>query len=62
MALFGDDDIFVGVRRFRGWAEGLAKGRSGFRFREVEGAGHFWHDKDAVKVLRVEVAAFVNAI
>lgn len=62
LALFGHDDVFVGVRRFREWAEGLAAGRSGFRFREVEGAGHFWHDRDAVKVLREEVAGFVGGI
>lgn len=63
LALFGDDDVFVSVKRLRVWAEklmGAEKGDSQFRHREVAGAGHFWHHHEAIKILREEVKAFVQ--
>ncbi|KAH6664713.1 hypothetical protein B0J14DRAFT_244545 [Halenospora varia] len=65
LALFGDDDIFVGVKKLRAWVEKLENAAGEdvtFRHREVSGAGHFWHDHDAVKVLLEEVRAFVATL
>ena len=67
LALFGDDDIFVSVKRLRAWAEKLTErstsaGGSQFRHREIPGAGHFWHDYEAVRILREEVHGFVSSL
>lgn len=44
LAVYGDSDIFTSQKRYRRWAEGLAaKPGSRFQFREVAGAGHFYH-------------------
>ncbi|RDL33584.1 uncharacterized protein BP5553_07952 [Venustampulla echinocandica] len=64
LALFGDDDVFVSVKRLRSWVEKLMKSGKGgdgghFRYREVANAGHFWHDHDASKILEEEVRSFV---
>jgi hypothetical protein len=67
LALFGDDDIFVSVKRLRSWVEKL-KATEGqgeacqFRHREVTGAGHFWHDHEAVRILQEEVKSFVVSL
>jgi pimeloyl-ACP methyl ester carboxylesterase len=67
LALFGNDDVFVNVKRLRGWVEKL-KGtkKEGeacqFRHREVSGAGHFWHDHEAIQVLQEEVKGFVASL
>ncbi|TVY33859.1 hypothetical protein LSUB1_G007601 [Lachnellula subtilissima] len=66
LALFGDGDVFVSVKRLHAWAEKLASagkgGRSQFRYREVANAGHFWHDHEAVKVLQDEIKFFVSTL
>jgi len=65
LAVFGDDDVFVSVKKLRGWAERLAeagKGNGRFRYAEVSGAGHFWQDYEAIKVLETEVKAFVQTL
>ncbi|KAH8816488.1 hypothetical protein F5884DRAFT_776389 [Xylogone sp. PMI_703] len=92
LALFGDDDGFSAVKKYRAWAERLASAsiacvgksdseneadhehmrhtsegvssrrgtKNGFSYVEVQSAGHFWHDKDALGVLRREVRDFVK--
>lgn len=65
LALFGDDDLFVSVKKLRAWAAKLAgAGKEGgtetFRYVEVAGAGHFWHDYQAVQFLQEEVRTFVK--
>lgn len=67
LAVFGDDDVFVGVKRLRAWADKLTatageNGEGMFRYREVSGAGHFWHDHEAVQILRKEVLDFVGSL
>lgn len=67
LALFGDDDVFVSVKRLRTWAEkltgpGKITAGSRFRYREIPGAGHFWHDYEAIQVLREEVESFVSGL
>ncbi|KAI9051805.1 hypothetical protein LZ554_004070 [Drepanopeziza brunnea f. sp. 'monogermtubi'] len=67
LALFGDDDAFVSAKRLRPWAEKLSElsssergGEARFRYVEVPGAGHFWHDGRAVSVLRDRIRTFVR--
>jgi pimeloyl-ACP methyl ester carboxylesterase len=66
LALYGDDDVFVSIKRLRSWAGklmGAGKGGRGqFRHREVANAGHFWHDHDALKILQEEVKEFVRSL
>jgi len=66
LALFGDGDVFVSVKRLRAWAEKLAGagkgGRSQFRHREVRFAGHFWHDHEALNILQEEIKSFVEML
>ncbi|KAG0645481.1 hypothetical protein D0Z07_8459 [Hyphodiscus hymeniophilus] len=64
LALFGDDDVFVSVKRLRAWVEKLKGAKIEdktfqFQYREVSGAGHFWHDHRAIQILREEVKGFV---
>jgi pimeloyl-ACP methyl ester carboxylesterase len=65
LVVFGDDDIFISVKRLRSWASKLSeasKGSGRFRYAEVSGAGHFWQDFEAVKALQEEVKAFVETL
>lgn len=66
LAIFGDDDVFVSVKKLRAWAEKISvvKGKEEcrFRHREISGAGHFWHDYEAVQVMRKEVKDFVKSL
>lgn len=68
LALFGDDDVFVSVNKLRAWTQRLRsacerKGNpNNFMFREVPGAGHFWHDHEAAQILREEVKLFVSSL
>jgi hypothetical protein len=67
LTLFGDDDVFVSVRRLRNWVEKLNGAKKEneacqFRHREVSGAGHFWHDHGAIQVLQEEVKHFVASL
>lgn len=68
LALFGDDDVFVSVNKLRAWAErihgadGRGGGRPNFVHKEVSGAGHFWHDHEALQILREEVKVFVSSL
>ncbi|KAI9702395.1 MAG: hypothetical protein M1836_000874 [Candelina mexicana] len=58
MAIYGNEDKFVSRKKLRKWAEGLMKKPGSlFLFREVAGAGHFWHEDGVITQLR----GFVNA-
>jgi len=65
LAIFGDDDVFVSARRLRAWSEklrvaGKEEGKCQFRHVEVPGAGHFWHDRQAIKTLQEQIRGFVK--
>jgi hypothetical protein len=67
LAVFGDDDVFVNIKRLRTWVERVngTKGdgkRCHFRHKEVSGAGHFWHDYEAIRILQEEVKRFVATL
>jgi len=65
LALFGDNDVFVSAKTLHAWAENLTEAGKGgvgsqFRYKEISGAGHFWHDYEAVQVLEEEVKGFIS--
>jgi hypothetical protein len=65
LVVFGDDDLFVSVKRLRSWVTRLSEASKGsglFRHVEISGAGHFWQDLEAVKILHDEVQAFVKTL
>jgi hypothetical protein len=67
LALFADDDGFVSIKKLRPWAEKLSNARKGgkaaqFKYTEVAGAGHFWHDYQAIKILQEDVKTFVREL
>ena len=46
LAIYGDKDFFTSPRKLRKWAVLLAEAKDSlFRFREIAGAGHFWHEE-----------------
>ncbi len=69
LALWGTGDVFVSVKRLRSWAQkmkdvGMERGggRIVFRYKEVEGAGHFWQTREAIAVLKEEIGRFVAGL
>ena len=47
LAIYGDKDVFTSRKKLRVWAVTLGRRHSSlFRFHEVAGAGHFWHERD----------------
>ncbi|KAF3162540.1 hypothetical protein TWF788_001992 [Orbilia oligospora] len=61
-AVFGTDDMFTGIGRYRNWVKGKVE-RSNGRFRgvEVDGAGHFWMQEEEWMVkLREGVAGWID--
>jgi hypothetical protein len=63
LALFADDDSFVAAKKLRSWAHNLQKdGKGNFRYREIKGAGHFWHDRECQIILKGEIRTFVRSL
>lgn len=59
LAVYGDHDGFVPVRKLRDWASRLeAVPGSQFRAHEVSSATHFWATRNVASTLREAVAAF----
>ena len=62
-AVYGDKDAFTSQRRLRKWAEHLKQqSESRFCFYEVNGAGHFWHEKDISDRLRGSVREWLGSL
>jgi alpha/beta superfamily hydrolase len=63
LAVFGTDDIFTSSKKLRVWARGLQDTRdSRFRHVEIQGAGHFWHERGVADVMRRAVREFVSGL
>ncbi|KAK6347308.1 hypothetical protein TWF696_007379 [Orbilia brochopaga] len=62
LAVYGTDDMFTGVTRYRNWAKGRTeRGEGKFAAVEVEGAGHFWMQEEAwMAQLREGVAGWID--
>jgi alpha/beta superfamily hydrolase len=63
LAVFGDNDFFTSVKKLRKWSQAVSsKPGSKFRYVEIPGAGHFWHDHNAQKSLRVAVKEWLGEL
>lgn len=60
MAIFGDEDIFSTSKKLRLWADRLgSEMNSRFRYVEISGAGHFWHEEGVADQMWSNVVDFV---
>ncbi|KAI1078943.1 Alpha/Beta hydrolase protein [Whalleya microplaca] len=63
LAIYGDQDGFVMLRKIRDWAKRLGSAEeSGFRPVEVSGAGHFWVEEGVAGELKTEVYSFASTL
>lgn len=63
LAVFGDNDMFVGISKLRSWAERLgAEPTSRFTGAEVATAGHFWAEKGVMQQLIDLIADFTGTL
>ena len=63
LAVYGTKDLFTSHKKVRKWAEQL-KQRPGsrFDFREVEGAGHFWHESGVEESMKVAIKSWLTKL
>jgi hypothetical protein len=62
-AIFGDQDIFVSVKKLRKWSEKLVKDSQGkFQYIEITGAGHLWHEQGVDAKLRSAVKIWAKKV
>ncbi|KAI9834389.1 MAG: hypothetical protein M1819_003000 [Sarea resinae] len=63
LAVYGDKDVFTSQKKLRKWAEHLVVvTEQRFCFREVAGAGHFWHEEGVEEMMRKEVGAWAGGL
>ena len=63
LAIYGDKDFFTSQKKVRKWAEHLAgAAESRFRFREIGGAGHFWHEQGVEGQMRSAIRDWTQDI
>jgi alpha/beta superfamily hydrolase len=63
LAIFGNRDIFSSSKKMRLWADRLGSEKnSRFRHVEVDGAGHFWHEKGVADQMEASVVDFVSGL
>lgn len=61
LAVYGNKDFFTSHKKLRKWVESLASQQgSKFRFVEVDGAGHFWHEDGAEKQMKAAVREWIR--
>jgi alpha/beta superfamily hydrolase len=62
-AVYGDRDTFTSRKKLRKWAEHLKQiSNSQFRFFEVEGAGHFWHEKGSMDRMKSSIEEWLGTL
>jgi len=63
LAIYGDRDGFVPVRKLRDWASRLeGMQNSKFRAHEVSSADHFWAQRSVASTLREAVSTFAASL
>jgi pimeloyl-ACP methyl ester carboxylesterase len=63
LAIYGDRDSFVPVRKLREWASRLeGMPNSKFRAHEVSSAGHFWAQGNVAGIMRDAVKTFAESV
>lgn len=61
LAVWGTVDSFTSNRRLRAWAERTSKsGPAALKWRDFEGAGHFWREDGVMKLMTGEVAKWAR--
>ncbi|GAA6030090.1 hypothetical protein JCM8097_009250 [Rhodosporidiobolus ruineniae] len=63
LAIYGDKDQFSGVEKLRAWSARLEKeaGDGGrFKVLEIEGADHFWREKEKKRAMLASVEAWLE--
>jgi surfactin synthase thioesterase subunit len=62
-AVYGDRDTFTSQKKLRKWAENLQqKPNSQFHFFEIDGAGHFWQEKNLVERMTTSIQQWLATI
>jgi hypothetical protein len=62
-AVYGDRDTFTSQKKLRKWAANLQqKPNSQFHFFEIDGAGHFWQEKDLVERMTTSIQQWLATI
>jgi len=62
-AVYGDQDIFVPVKKLRHWAKRLQEvPESRFRAHEISSAGHFWAEGKVLYLMRDAVRVFAESL
>ncbi|KAI6839903.1 hypothetical protein KC340_g234 [Hortaea werneckii] len=62
LALFGTADVFTSSKRLQAWAEKQASSNPRFEWEQIEDAGHFWHEEDAMEALEGRIASWVKGL
>jgi pimeloyl-ACP methyl ester carboxylesterase len=63
LAIFGDDDFFTSAKKLRKWSQAISsKPATNFRYVEIAGAGHFWHDHNAQKALKIAIKEWLGEL
>ncbi|KAI4153497.1 MAG: hypothetical protein LQ340_002285 [Diploschistes diacapsis] len=62
-AVFGDNDFFTSSKKLQKWATSLANPLdSGFSYKEVAGAGHFWQEQGAKTELERSIVSWLKLL
>jgi len=62
-AVYGDRDTFTSRKKLRKWAEDLKqKSNSQFQFFEIDGAGHFWQEKDSMDRMKGSIEEWLGTL
>lgn len=63
LAIYGDTDVFVGVKKYREWASNLQSAPgSRFRAHEISTAGHFYIEEGTLQRVAEAVRAFASEL
>jgi alpha/beta superfamily hydrolase len=62
-AVYGDRDTFTSRKKLRKWTEHLKQiSNSKFQFFEVDGAGHFWQEKNSMDRMKSSVEEWLGTL
>jgi len=64
LTVWGTVDSFTSNRRLKAWAERLsqAAGPGTFKWRDFEGAGHFWREAGVMKAMTGEIGEWIRGL
>ncbi|GAA5873349.1 hypothetical protein JCM3774_005951 [Rhodotorula dairenensis] len=60
LAVYGDQDQFTAIAKFRQWATDLGQQFDLFRSIEIAGADHFWRQRDSKRQLLSTICAWLS--